>query len=199
MQKFIDYLSGLAKLSPQVKSAIESKLIWQEFPKKHVLIKELSLCNRLYFIEEGLARVFYLKDGKEITDWFCSEGMLVGPVVRNFPQKEGPHAVELIESSKVSSIHFDDLQELFDTHHEVERMGRILAIQAVLFIQNRLDSLQFESAQQRYENLLKTYPSIIEKAPLGYIASYLGITQVTLSRIRGSLNRPARNSQDKIC
>jgi CRP-like cAMP-binding protein len=187
MQQFISFLSQISHLSHEAQDAIKGKLTTQYFSKNQILVNELSECKYLYFIEKGLARIYYLKDGKEITDWFGFENTIVGPVMRNHVQKPGPHQVELLEDSIVTSIHFDDLQILFDQFHEIERIGRIIALQAVLALQQRLDSIQFETAQQRYQNLLKTNPSILQRVSLGHIASFLGITQVTLSRIRAKV------------
>ena len=81
-------------------------------------------------------------------------------------------------------IHHDDLMKLADEHHDIERLLRKMVTLSLILSQERMDSIQFESAQQRYEKLLKTSPQIVQRVPLTYIASFLGITLETLSRIR---------------
>ena len=83
----------------------------------------------------------------------------------------------------------EDMMMLCDKHHDFERLGRISTTKTMLQLQQRVVSLQFESSQQRYLNLISIYPHIELRVPLGDIASYLGITQETLSRIRASRNR----------
>lgn len=184
MKSFLKYLDNISPLSPNAQNAIEQVLVKNIYPKNTVLIQELSKCDKLYFIEKGLVRAFYLHDGRDITDWFGFENSIFGPILRNFPTKSTPHSVEILETSTLIHIHFADLELLYNQYHEIERLGRLIAIQTILQIQHKIDSIQFLSAKERYENFIKTYPSVFQRAQLGHIASYLGMNQVTLSKIR---------------
>ena len=184
MEQFLDYLSSITPLSELSKKDIKAKLIKRQYIKKDILIQELSTCKNLYFIKNGLVRSFYFKDGKEITDWFGIENSIIGPIIRNFPTKEGVHSVEILEDSEIIIISFDDLQDLYDSHHEIERLGRMISIQTVLLLQQKIDSIQFLTSRERYDDFVKNYPQLLQRVPLGYIASYLGMNQVTLSRAR---------------
>ena len=113
-------------------------------------------------------------DGREVTDWFGLENSVIGPVIRNLPTKAGTHAVELLEDTAVIYISFNDLQELYDQYHEIERLGRLIAIGTILAMQKKIDSIQFQTAKQRYRDFAETYPSLLQRASLGDIASYLG-------------------------
>ncbi|MDP9076915.1 MAG: Crp/Fnr family transcriptional regulator [Bacteroidota bacterium] len=186
MEDFLNYLEHIIPLSGNARAAIKGKLKKAEYPKNEVLIKELSRCEYLFFVEKGLARASYFKEGKDITDWFAPEGSIIGPVVRHFPTKEGKHSVTLLEDTTVIYISFADLQQLYDEFHEIERLGRMIAIQTILLLQFKIDSIQFLTAKQRYAHFIKTHPSLLQRASLGHIASYLGMNQVTLSRIRKS-------------
>ena len=77
-----------------------------------------------------------------------------------------------------------DMQALCDRHHDIERLGRLSTTKTMLQLQRRVVSLQFETAHQRFDNLLKVYPQITQRVPLHHIASFLGITPETLSRVR---------------
>ena len=184
MEQFLNNLNYITSLSADAQSALIAKLKRSEYHKGEILIKELSKCEHLFFIEKGLARAYYFKDGKDITDWFAAEGIVIGPIIRNFPTKIGAHAVEVLEDTSVISISFQDLQELYDKYHEIERLGRIIAIQAVLSLQQKIDSIQFLTAKQRYHDFVKANPTLLQRVSLGHIASFLGMNQVTLSRIR---------------
>lgn len=184
MQKFLSFLDSITKLSDAAKTQIIQCAKKETLPKKHLLIPNLARCERLFFIEEGLARAFFYHDEKEITDWFGIENMIIGPTVRHFPIKETIHTVELLERTTVISVAFSDLEKLYQNYHEIERLGRMIAIQTILHLQFKIDSIQLFSAKERYEHFINTYPSIIQRVPLSYIASYLGMNQVTLSRIR---------------
>jgi CRP/FNR family transcriptional regulator, anaerobic regulatory protein len=184
MQDFIQYLTAITPLSQTAQTAILAKLKTANFPKNHILIPELAQCSHLFFIKKGMARAFYYDKGREITDWFGLERMIIGPVIRNFPMKEGAHSVELLTDTTVVYISFSDLQMLYDEHHEIERLGRCIAIQTLILMQQKIDTIQFLTAKERYQAFINAYPTILKTASLGQIASYLGMNQVTLSRIR---------------
>jgi CRP-like cAMP-binding protein len=86
----------------------------------------------------------------------------------------------------VYGIHHNDFMSLADQYHDVERLLRKMVTASLILSQIRMDSIQFETAQQRYDRLLKTSPQIIQRVPVSYIASFLGITPETLSRIRSA-------------
>lgn len=160
-----------------------------QVPKYHRLIPELSKCHYLYFINKGVVRAFFNHEGKEITDWFGMENMIIGPVIRNFKVKDTVHAVETLEDCELVRISFMDLEMLYQKHHEVERLGRQIAIQVILHLQNKIDSMQLLTAKERYEAFMTDYPDLTNRVSLKYISSYLGMNQVTLSRIRKPQSR----------
>jgi CRP-like cAMP-binding protein len=97
------------------------------------------------------------------------------------PDRRG---IELLEDSVLWGMHHDELEQLYKHHHDIERLGRLLVSFGLIQLQQRFDDLHFATAAQRYRTLMDTNPSFIQRVPLGMIASYLGITQETLSRIR---------------
>jgi CRP-like cAMP-binding protein len=161
----------------------------QSFQKGHQLVKEGQYADKMYFMLNGCAKAFYLKDGKNITDWFAFEHEFICAINSFFLFIPSPHYIELLEDSTLLVIAREDMVMLCDKHHDFERLGRISTTKTLLQLQQRVVSLQFENAQQRYLNLISIYPHIELRVPLGDIASYLGITQETLSRIRASKNR----------
>lgn len=184
MTPFLNYLCTLTALPAAAIRDIENIAQKASFPKKHVLIPNLATCEHLYFIEKGLARAYFYHEGKEVTDWFGVENMVVGPTVRRFPLKETQHMVELLEDSVVVSVSFAQLEQLYHQYHEVERLGRLIAIQSLILLQKKLDGLQLLSARQRYVQFLEDYPSLSQRVSLTHLASYLGMNLVTLSKIR---------------
>jgi CRP-like cAMP-binding protein len=92
--------------------------------------------------------------------------------------------IQLLEGSILWAISKEQLKELFNQHHEIERLVRIVYEKYYLRLEERFVNAQFKTARERYENLLQQTPHILERVSLGCIASYLGISQETLSRIR---------------
>jgi CRP-like cAMP-binding protein len=159
------------------------------YKKGYKLIHEGQFSDELFFILEGAAKAYYVKDGKLITDWFAFENEFICAINSFFLFIPSPHYIELLEDSTLVMIKRNDMMNLCDKHHDIERLGRISTTKTMLQLQQRVVSLQFETAHQRYLNLLAQYPKIEQRASLGDIASFLGITQETLSRIRASQKR----------
>ncbi|MFK8005376.1 MAG: Crp/Fnr family transcriptional regulator [Saprospiraceae bacterium] len=184
MQEFITYLKQISPLTEESCNAFVSKCKTFNFPKKKYLLKSGQISQHLYFVKSGIGKVFYLKDDKEIIDWISDEGNLLTSVSSFLTQTPSLHDIRLIEDSELIGISYTDLEDLFSKYHELERLGRQLTIMALVQLQNRINSMQFETAKKRYENFLINYPNCINRISLGDLASFLGMTQVTLSRVR---------------
>lgn len=184
MDAFFRVIEPLMHLSPAGRQALGGIMEQAAFPKGHVLIRQDTVCGRIYFIETGLARTYYYKDGREVTDWLAAEGDFVGSMVSFLTQQPDRRIVELLEPSRLWAIPQARLESLYDLHHEIERLGRLLISTGLVQMQQRFDDLHFASARQRYQTLLGRHRSLVQRVPLGMIASYLGISQETLSRIR---------------
>ncbi len=157
--------------------------------KSKIIVTEGQSADKLYFIIEGCLRVFYHKDGKDISDWFAFENDFVCSINSFFLSIPSPHYVQTLEPTTYLEISRDDTFSLMEKHHCFETLARKAITQIMLQLQNRIVSLQFETAQQKYDNLLTIRNDITQRVPLTNIASYLGITIETLSRIRNPKNR----------
>ena len=99
-------------------------------------------------------------------------------------------SIELLEDSTIIEIPHYELENLFAKYHDLERLGRLWSNYGIVQLQQRFDDLHFATAAERYAKLIQNNPSILQRVALGIIASYLGITQETLSRIRSQYSRP---------
>jgi len=187
MDNFFETVSNFTVLSPESKQGLASILKKLVLPKGHVIVKSETVCNHLFFVEEGLTRTYYLKDGKDVTDWISAENSFACSIVSFITRKPDRRTIELLEPSTLWSLHYDALEDLYAKHHDIERLGRHLVSFGLVQMQQKFDDLHFATALQRYQTLMATSPTFIQRVPLGMIASYLGITQETLSRIRSQI------------
>lgn len=180
--QLIDYIQSQVKVPPSIHLA--DAISTEMYPKNHLLHRENTVCRKLYFVEEGLLRIFYHSEGKDITYAFVTENTFTTLVDSFFEQKPSRYNIEVLEPSVISAISYVDLMNLFSDSHEIERFGRIITTEFLKAHSDRLASIQFQSANERYQTLQIRHPTVLNRVALGHIASYLGITQETLSRLR---------------
>lgn len=184
---FLDSISPFVKLTPESRTKLLSLMKKEHLPKGHVLVPLGTICNSVYYIERGLSRIFYLKDGKEVTEDFNAENSFTCSITGHITKKPDGRQTELLEPSVIWSLPYAELERLYDDHHDIERLGRYLISMELADMHKRLTAIQFMSAQERYNTFVSEYPSLLQRVPLGMISSYLGITQETLSRIRSKV------------
>jgi CRP-like cAMP-binding protein len=187
MDSFFQAISLLTSLTTESKQAIALVLKKRELPKGHVLVKQNTVCNYVYFIEKGLTRTFYYKDGKDVTDWISAENSFAVSIISFITRQSDRRIIELLEPSILWAFHYNDFEKLCSQYHDIERLGRHLAYAGMIQMQRKFDDLHFATALERYKTLMETNPTFIQRVPLGIIASYLGVTQETLSRIRSQI------------
>lgn len=180
----LSYISTLISISPKLEKEIVSVSKNISVPKNTILIKEGERCKNLFFMNKGLMRGFYHDEGKEITHWFAKEEEFATSFYSFITNEPSPETIETLEDCELTQIIHTDLQNLYKNFPETERIGRIITETYYIDLEERFLNIQFKSAKERYQNLAEKNPSLIQRASLGQIATYLGITQETLSRVR---------------
>ena len=155
-----------------------------EFPKGHLLIRAGKFEPNIYLIQKGIARAYSFLDDTEITFWFGLEGDFIFSMRSYIENKPSYENIELLEDCLLYQIPIKDLQRLYLEDIEIANWGRKYAEQEIIKTETRLIARQFRTASERYNELVSAHPILLQRVSLGIIASYLGITQVTLSRIR---------------
>lgn len=184
MKQLKEIIDSIHPLTPEAYEALAAICTPISIKKNMDLQAIGQTCKCIYFIKKGALRVYYYKGETDITDSLDFEGTFVARVeslVTGQPSKKG---IQAIEDCDLLMINADQLFALYDSYLEIERLFKQLFLKAFIGVLNRIESIQFHSAEVRYANFLKEYPDALRRVPLKYIASYLGITQVSLSRIR---------------
>ena len=179
-------ITAISPLSTQSKAAFLQAWKHWSVGKDYFLLREHTVSDYIYFIEKGIARIYYYKNGKEITEWIAMDEQFFLSITSFFQRTPTHLIIQTIEKSEVYGIHHNDFMALAEQYHDVERLLRKMVTASLILSQVRMDSIQFETAHQRYDRLLKNTPEIIQRVPLSYISSFLGVTLETLSRIRSA-------------
>ncbi|WP_293900784.1 Crp/Fnr family transcriptional regulator [Sporocytophaga sp.] len=187
MENILGKISQLYPLSPKAVELFLANMKKIALSKGSILFKEGEISSKIYFLERGAVRAFHYKEDKEITFWFGFEGEMVMTLHSYIANKPGYETIEVLEDSQLYEMDHNYLQDLYKENIELANWGRKMAEEEFLKAEKRFLSQQFQTAREKYESLLEQYPRITERVQLGYIASYLGINQVTLSRIRSDL------------
>ncbi|HEU4791106.1 MAG TPA: Crp/Fnr family transcriptional regulator [Flavobacterium sp.] len=159
------------------------------YSPKDFILTTGTVSNKIHFITTGLIRVFHLKEDKEITSYLACDIDFVTAFSSYINQSKSFEAIQCIETTETLSITYDKMQELYQIIPKCEKIGRIMAEQNYLCMADRILKLQMVPAKEKYQAFLQTaHPKIIQRTPLIHIASYLGITPESLSRIRKSIS-----------
>jgi CRP-like cAMP-binding protein len=184
MTSFFSYIKTFTRLSEPGEAALASAVERLDLPKGHALLRPGSVCHYLWFIEKGLTRTFYIKDGKDVTDWISTENTIAVSIISFLTRQPDRRGIQLLEDSTIWAISHTNLERLYQEYPDIDRLGRLFLSHGIIQLQQRFDDLHFATAHDRYQRLIASNPSLINRVPLGMIASWLGITQETLSRIR---------------
>ncbi len=179
-------LDHIYKLPEQSKLALQNNSSEINFPKGHILFKANKVESNIYFIKKGLVRAFVDRDN-EVTFWFGKEGETVLSMKSYVEEEPGYETIELLEDCELYELKTENLKKLFEQDVHIANWGRKFAEKELIKTEERLISRQFKNASERYLELMKDHPELLQRVQLGHIASYLGITQVSLSRIRAEL------------
>ena len=180
-------LDQIFKLPENSKSILKNLISEIEFPKDNIIIKAGKIEKTIYFIKKGIVRAFVPQENQDLTFWFGKEGDVVLPMKSYIDNHQNYENIQLLEDCILYQLKIDDLRKLFETDINIANWGRKLAEKELVKTEELFISRKFRTASQRYEELLTKQPEIIQRVQLVYIASYLGITQVSLSRIRSEI------------
>ncbi len=184
MKNLLAQISKAVLVSAELEAAIEAAFRKEQIRKQDCILKEYDHVRKLYFIDEGLLRTYYIHDGKEVTSWFYSENQFITSWHGFYRQVASHEYIEALVDCTVFSIEYIKYQQLIDTFQKFERFSRLLAEEQLAFIDSYSKGYLYMSAKDKYDHLLSYVPDIELRVKLGHIASFLGISQETLSRIR---------------
>lgn len=184
MQTILQKINAQYPLSDATVELLKARLSLHRVPKRHLLVKQGVYTRYAYFIEKGMTRSYWLVDGEEVTTSFSWEGDIVFSMDELYYHKVSEEFVETLEETTTYRIALTDLEHLFRHNIELANWGRIIHQNEYRRLHRSHKERLTLPAQKRYEAFREQFPQVCRRAQLGHIASYLGITLPTLSRLR---------------
>lgn len=181
----IRFFQNVLPMGPGKAEQLVEKFKTAQIPRNGYLLKEGAICNESHFIEKGILRSYtYDYDGNDITTEFYSKEMLVSDLLSFFSRTASKENIQALTDCETWYITYEDMQTNFHTYPEYREFGRLNIANQYSTLKRRMLSMLQETAEQRYSDLVNSKPEVIQQVPLKYIASYLGITDTSLSRVR---------------
>jgi CRP-like cAMP-binding protein len=180
----LKHFAGIINLTGEDLKVLENIMLVGHIDKNTIIQQPGTTCKTIYFVSDGVARIFYWKEDQDITEHFAFNDNIIIRAESLFQNQPTPKGIQAITPVQLVSIEADALFSLFPAYPNIERLFHKIIVHEYLQANKRIESLQMQTAHERYHQLMKE-TELVQLIPLKYIASYLGITQVSLSRIRG--------------
>lgn len=184
MTTLLEVIHRIHALPSSFDLLLESQLERHQLPKHDLLLTPDKVSNRMFFIEKGLIQGYYLKEDKDISTGFMGEGQFVISPISFFLQRPSFEYLELLEDSLLWSLTYQQLISLYETYPAFNYVGRIITEQYYINSEVRTHNLRMLTADERYQWFISTYKPVLNRLSNKHIASFLGLTPETVSRIR---------------
>lgn len=184
MADFSEFCDQFSPLDTKAREELFQNLKMKNYKKGECLLKAGETCKSLFFINQGLAKLFFIKEDKEFIMRFFSEDVLFTAFESYLTRTPSTYTVLALEDMTVTLIHQEDMDALRRKHHSFETFFSKLVSRASLKMMKRISEMLEENATERYREFIKENNHLVQRISLGDLSRYLGITQQSLSRIR---------------
>lgn len=184
MTNFINFCNQLSTLGKEATGDLVNHLKSKTFQKGDYILRCGDVCRNLFFIDIGLVKLGFTKDDKEFIMRFFHENAMFTLLDSYLTQSPSTYEIICLETTTLTSIRNEEMELLCKKHHSIETFFRKLVSMAALNMMKRVSEMLEENATQRYNNFVNENNHLLQRISLGDLANYLGITQVSLSRIR---------------
>jgi len=185
MDEFIALIRSHIQLSSEAENQIRKVAKTETLPKGHLIVDEGVTCRKMYFLVKGTVRSYFYQKGKDVTYWIYPEHNMFTSWSSYLMKKASAEFIETTDDSEIVHISYDNWQMLYNNYPELDQFGRLIMEEQIALLNDFYMGYYFLSAKEKYDLIVSVFPDITQRANLGHIASMLGISQETLSRIRG--------------
>ncbi|MBL7730387.1 MAG: Crp/Fnr family transcriptional regulator [Chitinophagaceae bacterium] len=185
----IDKLRSLAPLGEELAERIRMMARTEEYKAGDIILREGQVCRRASLIVKGLTRSYYLNDGVEITSRFMEEGSILTSWPSYFLQQPGYEYIEAVEDTILTGLNHDDIEQLYKEFPVFNVTGRKQTEFAFYQAEMRTQLLRKHTAEEKYRYFTEHHPTLLQRVALKHIATYLGMSEETLSRVRSRFHK----------
>lgn len=189
MNPLFSMLNSIKPLSGPLKEDLQTFVKQKQVRKNEFLLQSGQTCSRMYYIENGLFRCYYDVNDQDVSAWFMGDGEMIISVKSFYLQVPSEENIQALKDSQVLYIDVEQLASLYERHPEFNFYGRILTERYYILSEERSRWMRTISAKDRYLFLLKNHPALLKEVPSKQLASYLGISEFTYSRMRKEVSR----------
>lgn len=181
----LTYFKELYHIDDELERFFDSHIEVKEFSKGDTIFEPDAYLKYIYFVESGFTRIYYYKNKRDITHYFFGPNTFSTGIESVFYKKPSLFGLQALAPSRICLIPFDPIEELANSNITMNKIIQKVLMDSLISFSSRFYKTQFETAHERYNALIEENPKLFQNASLGHIASYLGISQQTLSVIRG--------------
>lgn len=189
IEKLIARLTGLHPMSNELTEKIMTLTKITTHPKKAILLREGEINNHICMVITGLVRSYYLNEEKEITSRLMDEGFIITSWISFYTRKPGNEFLETIEETTLACVHYNDIQNLYEEFPEFNIIGRKQVEYSFYMSELRTRMLRKHTAEEKYKFFLENHPNLLQRVALKHVATYLGMNEETLSRVRSQYHK----------
>jgi CRP-like cAMP-binding protein len=184
LDSLIDYCNAIYPMPKGLEENIREYGIIKEYKKDEFILKEGMVSNHTSWVLKGAVRSYYIREDEEITTKFLQEGSPITSIYSYYSRKPGNEYIIALEDVMLACFSYEHMQEMYKNYFEFNVIGRVTTERYLYFLEIELYNLRKVKAEDRYRFFVKHFSSLLQRAPLKHIASYLGMNMETLSRIR---------------
>ncbi len=189
IEVLLEKLNKLHPLGPALTERVGSITKIVTYPAGDFILKEGQVCKEACLVVKGLARSYYIIEGRDITSRFMDEGFIITSWISYYTQQPGNEFIEAVEETTVTCINYTDIQKLYVDFPEFNIIGRRQAEYGFYLAEQRTQILRKHTAEEKYKFFLDNHPTLLQRVPLKHIATYLGMNEETLSRVRTKFHK----------
>ncbi len=189
MQKLKTFIDKIVPLGEEEWHITQQFFKAETLSKGDFFVEEGKICRKVAFIEQGLFRLFYRIEGQEKVMLFFQENQMLSDYFSFLMQSPSIRPIEAIEDAVLYTLSYQNLQKLYEQIPAWQKMGRLLAEYAYIYAVERSNRLIHDDADTRYLTLMQENPTLLQRVPQYFIASYLNMTPETLSRVKKRIHK----------